>query len=115
MGLIVKDDGWRIPDELWKRMEPLLPPKKPQLLGCHNSRVPDVNALNAILFVLHTGCPWNALNATGICISSSAHRRFMEWTKDVVFEEFWRRGLLKYNRMKGIDRLWLSMLHFKSA
>jgi len=26
MGLIVKDDGWRIPDKLWEQMEPLLPP-----------------------------------------------------------------------------------------
>jgi hypothetical protein len=27
MGLVVKDDGWRIPDELWAEMEPLLPPR----------------------------------------------------------------------------------------
>ena len=27
MGLVVKDDGWRIPDELWGQMEPLLPPR----------------------------------------------------------------------------------------
>jgi hypothetical protein len=25
MGLVVKDDGWRIPDLAWARMEPLLP------------------------------------------------------------------------------------------
>ena len=25
MGLVVRDDGWRIPDWLWERMEPLLP------------------------------------------------------------------------------------------
>jgi transposase-like protein len=27
------DDGWRISDELWERIEPLLPPKKPQPKG----------------------------------------------------------------------------------
>jgi transposase len=27
------DDGWRIPDELWDRIEPLLPPKEPQPKG----------------------------------------------------------------------------------
>ena len=27
--------------------------------------------LNAILFVLRTGCQWNALNATGICPGST--------------------------------------------
>jgi transposase len=37
--------------------------------------------MDAIFFVLRTGCQWNALDATGICTSSSAHRRFMEWTE----------------------------------
>lgn len=35
--------------------------------------------MEAILFVLHTGCQCNALNGTGICSSISAHRRFQEW------------------------------------
>jgi hypothetical protein len=39
MGVIVKDDGWRITDELWERIEPLPPPRKPHPLGCHNPRV----------------------------------------------------------------------------
>ena len=109
MGLVVKDDSWRIPDELWKQMEPLLPPGKSHPLGCHNPRVPNRNAMNAILFVLRTGCQWNALNSTGICSSSSAHRRFLEWTEAGVFEEFWKRGLLKYDKLKGIDWSWLAM------
>ena len=109
MGLVVKDDNWRIPDELWKQMEPLLPPGKPHPLGCHNPRVPNRNAMNAILFVLRTGCQWNALNSTGICSSSSAHRRFLEWTEAGVFEEFWKRNLLKYDQLKGIDWSWLAM------
>jgi hypothetical protein len=39
MGLFLKDDGWRIPDELWEKMEPLLPPRPKHPLGCHNPRV----------------------------------------------------------------------------
>lgn len=109
MGMIIKDDHWRLPDQLWEQMEPLLPPRKPHPLGCHNPRVPDRNAMNAILLVLRTGMQWNALNATGICSSSSAYRRFREWTDAGVFEEFWRRGLLEYERLKGIDWTWLSM------
>ena len=27
MGLLTRDDGWRIPDEMWERIEPLLPPR----------------------------------------------------------------------------------------
>lgn len=109
MGLVVKDDGWRVSDALWKEMEPLLPPGKPHPLGCHNPRVPNRDAMNGILFVLRTGCQWNALNATGIVSSSSAHRRFQEWTKAGVFTEFWKRGLLKYDTLKKIDWNWLAM------
>ena len=109
MGLVVRDDKWRIPDKLWERMEPLLPPGKPHPLGCHNPRVPDRNAMNAVLFVLRTGCQWNALNATGICSSSSAHRRFQEWTEAGVFQKFWKRGLVEYDKQKGIGWRWLSM------
>jgi hypothetical protein len=32
--------------------------------------------MDAILLVLRTGMQWNALRVTGICNSSSAHRRF---------------------------------------
>ena len=109
MGLVTKDDGWRISDKLWKQMEPLLPPRKVHPLGCHNPRVPDRNAMNAILFVLRTGCQWNALDATGICSCGSAYRRFREWTDAGVFETFWRKGLVQYDGLKGIDWSWLSM------
>ena len=82
---------WLISDELWQRLEPLLPvhEAKPHPLGCHRRRVPDRQAMNGIFFVLRTGCQWNALNATGICSSSSAHRRFQEWVDDGVFERLW--------------------------
>ncbi len=102
-------DKWRIPDEMWKRIEPLLPPRKPHPLGCHNPRVEDRKAMDGIFFVLRTGCQWNALNATGICSSSSAHRRFQEWTAARVFEQIWALGLAEYDALKGIDWSWQSM------
>ena len=46
---------------------------------------------------------WNALNATGVCHSSSAHRRFQEWVAAGVFHEIWRQGLLEYDETVGID------------
>ncbi len=108
MGLVGRDDGWRIPDQTWERLEPLLPPRPPHPLGCHNPRVPDRDAIDAILLVLRTGMQWNALNATGICSSSSAHRRFQEWAEAGLFEQFWRQGLLTYDELKGIEWEWLS-------
>ncbi len=108
MGLVSKDDGWRIPDWLWERVEPLLPPPPTHPLGCHNPRVPDRAAMNAILLVLRTGMQWNALNATGVCSSSSAHRRFQEWEQAGLFHEIWRQGLLDYDAQIGIDWSWLA-------
>src|ERR1700712_633219 len=105
----VLDDGYRRPADLWARRERLLPPRPPHPLGCHNPRVPDRKAMDAILFVLRTGCQWNALTATGLCTSSSAHRRFQEWTEAGVFEAFWREGLLAYDALVGIDWTWLSL------
>jgi len=109
MGYMVsRDDGWRMPDWLWEQIEPLLPPPPFHPLGTHRSRVPDRDAMDAILLVLRTGMQWNALNATGVCSSSSAHRRFQEWEQAGVFHEIWRQGLLEYDRVVGIDWSWLA-------
>ena len=100
---------WRIPDALGERIEPLLPPRKPHPLGCHRPRVDDRKAMDAIFFVLRTGCQWNALQATGICSSSSAHRRFQEWAEAGLFLAWWKSGLLAYEALQGIDWAWLAM------
>src|SRR3954470_3973804 len=105
----VPDDRWRIPDPLWCRIEPLLPPRPPHPLGCHNPRVADRKAMDAIFFVLRTGCQWGALDATGICSHSSAHRRFQEWTAAGVFVNLWALGLQEYDELKGLDWDWLAM------
>jgi putative transposase len=81
---------WRISDELWERLQPLLPARKPPPLGCHRPRVDDRKAMDAIFFVLRTGCQWNALNATGICSSNSAHRRCQAWVEADVCVAWWK-------------------------
>ncbi len=101
--------GWRVSDQLWAQIEPLLPPGKPHPLGCHNPRVDNRRAFDAILFVLRTGCQWNALNATGLCSSSSAHRRFQEWVEAGVFSQLWALGLQEYDALKGLAWDWQSM------
>jgi len=108
MGLVDRDDGWRIPDWLWQRIEPLLPPPPSHPLGCHRPRVANRRAMDAILLVLRTGMQWNALDAIGICSSSSAHRRFQEWERAGVSAEVRRQGLLEYDQAVGIDWSFLS-------
>lgn len=104
-----RDDGYRLSDELWERIEPLLPAPKPHPLGCHRPRVANRAAMDAILLVLRTGMQWNALDGTRICSCSSAYRRFREWIDAGVFETFWRLGLLEYDELRGIDWSWLAL------
>ena len=56
-----------------------------------------------------TGCQWNALSATGICPSSTAHDRFQAWVEDGFFLRFWQAGLAEYDSFNGIDWSWLAM------
>lgn len=109
MEMSKSQEKWLISDELWIRIEPLLPARPVHPLGCHRRRVDDRCAMNAIFFVLRTGCQWNALNVTGLCSSSSAHRRFQEWQKAGVFERLWQDVLHEYDKEIGIDWRWLSV------
>lgn len=82
----VRTNRWRVSDELWAKIEPLLPQPAASEKG-GRPRVEDRAAFDAILFVLRTGCAWNALNATAICSSSTAHSRFQMWRNSGLFRE----------------------------
>ena len=101
---------WRIPDELWKEIEWLLPVhKNTHRFGGGRPRTDNRLCMDAIFFVLRTGCQWKALDATKFCPGSTAHDRFQEWVRAGVFYEMWKAGLLEYDCLKGIDWDWLSM------
>jgi hypothetical protein len=51
---VFREDGWRLCDELWNRMTPLLPTPSPHPLGCRRPRIPNRIAMDAILLVLRT-------------------------------------------------------------
>ena len=76
-------DEWCIPDELWARIMPLLPPKKPHPKG-GRPWMPDRLAMDAIFYVLRTGCQWKALPRS-LGAASTVHGRFQMWTKAGVF------------------------------
>jgi transposase len=73
-------DG-RIPDELWERIVPLLPPRKPHPLGCHRPRVEDRKAMEAIFFVLRSAASGTRCMRRASAPASAAYRRFQEWTE----------------------------------
>lgn len=99
-----------VSDELWALIAPHLPKhRNSHRFGGGRPRKPDRICMDGIFFVLRTGCQWNALDATGICPSSTAHDRFQEWERAGVFLNLWKAGLLEYDESKGIDWAWLSM------
>jgi len=101
------DDGWRIPDELWERIEPLLPPKRSYPKG-GRPRMPDRQAMDAIFYVLRTGCQWKALPRS-LGAPSTVHDRFQEWREAGVFERMWRAGLLEYDERVGMEWEWQAL------
>jgi putative transposase len=95
---------WEVDDALWARVQPLIPPPLPSLRG-GRARVDDRRVFGAILYVLRTGCQWNALPKE-LCSSSTAHRRFQEWEAGGFFRALWEAGLTEYDELQGIEWEW---------
>jgi transposase len=53
------DDGWRMPDVLWERMELLLPKYRRSRKG-GRPRLSMRDVADGIFYVLRTGCQWKA-------------------------------------------------------
>lgn len=71
---------WIVSDELWERIEPLLPKKERRFRYPGRKRLPDRQALQGILFVLHTGIAWRHLPLElGFGSGSTCYRRLDEW------------------------------------
>ena len=91
-----------LPDELWKIIEPLLPPELPKQKG-GRPRIPARACLTGILFVLRTGIPWEYLPKEMGCGSGvTCWRRLRDWQKAGVWEKI-HRVLL--DRLGGADKI----------
>ena len=78
---------WIVSDELWELVEPLLPVKERRFRYPGRKRLPDRQALQGILFVLHTGISWTHLPAElGFGSGVTCWRRLDEWQKAGVWE-----------------------------
>jgi transposase len=95
-------DG-RLPDAVWERIGPLLPPRTPHPLGGHRPRVAERQALEALCSVRRTGCQWHARPEPGICARSAAQRRCHAWTAAGVCLALWKRGLGAYDAVPEMD------------
>jgi transposase len=79
---------WIVSDELWRRVEPLLPRRQRRFRYPGRKRLDDRKALQGILFVLHTGIAWGHLPAQlGFGSGVTCWRRLEEWEQAGVWEK----------------------------
>ncbi len=98
---------WIFPDELWQRMQPLLPRYQKSKKG-GRPRVDLRVVANGVFYVLRTGCQWKAAPCE-YGSGSTLHRYFQEWTELGVFRKLWKATLLEYDELKGIQWNWQSV------
>lgn len=106
--------SWELSDSLWARIEPLLPKVKSRYRGRGKNRkhvggrpaADRRKVMSGILYVMRTGCQWNALPQTMYGSGKTAHSYFQHWTRVGVFRRMWKAGLAEYAELKGIGWKW---------
>ena len=78
---------WIVSDGLWELLEPLLPRVERRFRYPGRKRLPDREALQGILFVLHRGIAWRHVPLElGFGSGSTCYRRLDEWQRAGVWE-----------------------------
>ena len=93
-------DTYGISDSLWEQIEPLLPPEPPKPKG-GRPRMDDRKAMEAILYMLRSGCKWGGIPRS-LGAPSTVRRRFREWQELGVFQRMWRAGILNYDELRTL-------------
>lgn len=73
-----------LPDEVWEQVKSAIPPQPAKPKG-GRPRMPDRTALDAIFYLMRTGCQWRALPCA-LGASSTVHDRYQEWVEQGVFQ-----------------------------
>jgi transposase len=94
-----------LPDELWQRIQPLLPPPKPRRFRYPGRKpIGDRQALTGILFVLKTGIPWEDLpQEMGCGCGMTCWRRLEQWQLAGVWDQLHEILLAELHEADRID------------
>jgi putative transposase len=103
----MRTEPWTVSDELWARVESLIPPAPSHAKG-GRTRAPDRQIFSAIVYVLRTGIQWNAL-PRALGASSTVHDRFQAWEQAGLFRALWEAGLTTYDEFQGINWRWQAL------
>ena len=97
---------WEVPDDLWRRIEPILMefwPRKPTGRRVAHWRT----MLNAILFRMRSGCQWEQLPAK-FGPKSTVHDWFQRWVRGGIFEKIWAVLVAECDELGGVQWQWQS-------
>ncbi len=93
-----------VTDELWERIEPLIPSKPRRWTHPGRRRIEPRRVLSGILFVLKTGIPWEDLpQEMGCGCGMTCWRRLHEWHEAGVWERIHRTLLNDLRAADAID------------
>ena len=97
---------WRVPDELWEKIEPILaehdPPRKTGRPRVDRRAV----LLDAIVLRLRTGCQWNRLPKEEFPDDSTVHRTFQRWVETGVLDRLWAALVEECEELGGVNWEW---------
>lgn len=106
--------SWELSDSMWERIAPLLPKSKSRYRGRGRQRknvggrpaAEPRQLLSGMLYILRTGCQWNALPQEFGVSGKTAHRYFQRWVRAGIFKRMWQAGLTEFDELKGIVWKW---------
>lgn len=100
-----KVDYFRLPRPLWRKLKKCLPGRSRKRKTSKKGgrpRASDRASINAIWYVLWTGCQWKAIHREWFGVSSSVvHERFQTWRRIGVFEKLMKRLVEYYAKERG--------------
>ncbi len=88
-------------DELWARVEPLIPKAGPSPLG-GRPRADDRACLAGIVLVLRSGCRWRDL-PPHLPSGPTCWRRHRDWCEAGVWEAVWAEAVAALDAAGGLD------------
>jgi len=94
------DFARKVPDDVWRLFEPILPP----VVWCGNGCAPYDNraCLHAVLYVLVTGIGRRML-PSGLPSYKTVQRRLTIWLELAAFRTAWRHLAQRYEALQGIN------------
>jgi transposase len=95
---------WIVPDDLWERIEPLLPVVPRRRRNPGRRRLDDRRVLCGILFVLYTGIQWEYLpQELGFGSGMTCWRRLAEWNEAGVWDRLHQVLLTELRTVGALD------------